>query len=168
MDVLEELELILKLHSGSYPKMQPVDAVKLIFQNEFGGGHLITDEAQCLQRLQQEYESVEKDPDEIPWIGIGNGLIRVHLASLEREDIPRLCRAFIDSAAACRGNLQRFREKLEVLRRLAYGHCFSFSGEALDAFLAEYEAAGYPQVSHSQLYRQLYHPAYRVILGPGR
>ena len=36
-----ELEAILKIHVKRYPLMQPTDAVKLIYQNEFGGGHLI-------------------------------------------------------------------------------------------------------------------------------
>ena len=37
---MEELERILREHAERYPLMQPTDAVKLIYQNEFGGGHL--------------------------------------------------------------------------------------------------------------------------------
>ena len=55
-----ELEAILKIHVKRYPLMQPTDAVKLIYQNEFGGGHLIRDEEICLNYLRQEYTSVEK------------------------------------------------------------------------------------------------------------
>ena len=36
----ENLKNILKTHAGRYPETRPRDAVKLIYQNEFGGGHL--------------------------------------------------------------------------------------------------------------------------------
>ena len=38
---MEELRAILIAHAKRYPLIQPTDAVKLIYQNEFGGGHLI-------------------------------------------------------------------------------------------------------------------------------
>ena len=50
----EELEQILREHAKRYPLMQPTDAVKLIYQNEFGGGHLIRDEQACLNYLRRE------------------------------------------------------------------------------------------------------------------
>ena len=51
---MEELRAILLAHAKRYPLMQPRDAVKLIYQNEFGGGHLIRDEQTCLNYLRQE------------------------------------------------------------------------------------------------------------------
>ena len=60
---MEELKKILREHAKRYPRMQPTDAVKLIYQNEFGGGHLIRDEKACQDYLRREYASVEKDPD---------------------------------------------------------------------------------------------------------
>lgn len=45
---MNELEGVLKEHAKRYPLMQPRDAVKLIYQNEFGGGDLIRDEEACL------------------------------------------------------------------------------------------------------------------------
>ena len=48
---MEELKVILITHAKRYPLMQPQDAVKLIYQNEFGGGHLIRDEEACLNYL---------------------------------------------------------------------------------------------------------------------
>ena len=81
--MMEELERILRQHAKRYPLMQPTDAVKLIYQNEFGGGHLIRDEQACLNYLRREYDSVEKDPDMPLCEEIGNGISRVNLAALE-------------------------------------------------------------------------------------
>ena len=160
---MEELRAILIAHAKRYPLMQPRDAVKLIYQNEFGGGHLIRDEQACLNYLRREYTSVAKDPTVPLYEDIGNGIIRVNLAAVKPEDLEQLGRAFIDSAAKHKGTMDRFLNKLEVLRKLANEGVFTFDTNALNAYLSEYEAAGYPAVSHSPEYRQAYKPAYRII-----
>ena len=160
---MEELRAILITHAKRYPLMQPTDAVKLIYQNEFGGGHLIRDEQACLNYLRREYTSVAKDPTVPLYEDIGNGIIRVNLAAVKPEDLEQLGRAFIDSAAKHKGTMDRFLNKLEVLRKLANEGVFNFDTNALNAYLSEYEAAGYPAVSHSPEYRQAYKPAYRII-----
>ena len=162
--MMEELERILREHAKRYPLIQPTDAVKLIYQNEFGGGHLIRDEQACLNYLRREYADLEKDPTAPLCEDIGNGIIRVNLAAVKPEDLEQLGRAFIDSAAKHKGTMDRFLNKLEVLRKLTAEGVFPFDTNALNAYLSEYEAAGYPAVSHSPEYRQAYKPSYRVIL----
>ena len=161
---MEELERILREHAKRYPLMQPQDAVKLIYQNEFGGGHLIQDEEACLNYLRREYATLEKDPTAPLYEDIGNGIIRVNLAALREEDLEQLGKAFIDSAAKHKGTLDSFLNKLEVLQTLTTEGVFAFDLDALNAYLSEYKAAGYLAVSHSPEYRQAYKPAYRIIL----
>ena len=161
---MEELRAILLAHAKRYPLMQPRDAVKLIYQNEFGGGHLIRDEETCLDYLRREYATLEKDPTAPLYEDIGNGIIRVNLAALREEDLEQLGKAFIDSAAKHKGALDSFLNKLEVLQTLTSEGVFAFDLDALNAYLSEYKAAGYLAVSHSPEYRQAYKPAYRIIL----
>ena len=161
---MEELRAILIVHAKRYPLMQPTDAVKLIYQNEFGGRHLIRDEQACLNYLRREYADLEKDPTAPLYENIGNGIVRVNLAAVKHEDLEQLGKAFIDSAAKHKGTLDSFLNKLEVLRKLANEGVFNFDTNALSSYLTEYKAAGYPAVSHSPEYRQAYNPAYRVIL----
>ena len=160
---MEELRAILIAHARRYPLMQPRDAVKLIYQNEFGGGHLIRDEEACLNYLRREYATLEKDPTAPLYEDIGNGIIRVNLAALREEDLEQLGKAFIDSAAKHKGTLDSFLNKLEVLQILTSEGVFAFDLDALNAYLSEYKAAGYLAVSHSPEYRQAYKPAYRII-----
>ena len=68
---MEELKAILIAHAKRYPLMQPQDAVKLIYQNEFGGGHLIRAEEACLNYLRREYADLEKDPSAQLYIDAG-------------------------------------------------------------------------------------------------
>ena len=161
---MEELRAILITHAKRYPLMQPRDAVKLIYQNEFGGGHLIRDEQACLNYLRREYADLEKDPTAPLYEDIGNGIVRVHLAVVKPENLEQLGRDFIRSAAKHKGTLDSFLNKLEVLRILTAEGVFAFDLDALNTYLSEYKAAGYPAVSHSEPYRQAYKPAYRVIL----
>ena len=161
---MEELRAILVTHAKRYPLMQPRDAVKLIYQNEFGGGHLIRDEEACLNYLRREYADLEKDPTAPMYEDIGNGIVRVNLAAVKPEDLEQLGQDFIASAAKHKGTLDSFLNKLEVLQTLTTEGVFAFDLDALNAYLSEYKAAGYLAVSHSEQYRQAYKPSYRVIL----
>ena len=160
---MEELERILREHAKRYPLMQPCDAGKLIYQNEFCGGHLIRDEQACLNYLRREYADLEKDPTVPLYEDIGNGIVRVNLAAVKPEDLEQLGRVFIDSAAKHKGMLESFLNKLKVLETLTAEGVFPFDTNALSAYLSEYKAAGYPAVSHSPKYREVYKPAYRII-----
>ena len=143
--------------------MEPTDAVKLIYQNEFGGGHLIRDEDACLNYLRREYESIEKNAAVPLYEKIGNGIVRINLGALREEILEELGRAFIRSAAEHQGSMARFLNKLDVLKTLTAEGIFFFGEEDLADYLAKYEEMGYPAVSHSQSYRDAYRPSYRIV-----
>ncbi len=159
-------EEILRCHARRYPLMEPTDAVKLLYQSEFGGGHLITDPMQSLLRLQAEFRSVQKQAGAALTEDIGGGLVRVQLAALDEQTLPleRLNELFVRSAAEVHGTLSSFWDKITLLSILTQEDCFAFDTTLLKTYLAAYEAAGCPPVSHSPAYRRAYTPAYRVLL----
>ena len=157
------LETILRDHACRYPRMEPRDAVKLIYQNEFGGGHLIRDEKVCLDYLRREYAETEKNARIPPWEDIGNGILRVNLAALPESALVELGRVFIRSAAEHKGTPDTFLAKLEILREVTREGIFAFDGEELECYLDAYTRMGFPPVSHSAAYREAYKPAYRVV-----
>lgn len=155
---------ILKAHAARYPLMQLTDAVKLLYQNEFGGGHMIADETACRAYLHREYAAVQHD-DACPlYTDIGNGIVRVNLAALQPQHVDALCGAFIASANSHKGDKARFLAKLDLLRRLTAEGLFSFTERELEDYLAAYAAKDYPPVSHSETFRAAYAPAYRIVL----
>ncbi len=160
---MDKINLILMAHAVRYPKMQPTDAVKLLFQSEFGGGHLVADEERFRAYLFAEYERTPKDANSPLTEEIGDGMLRVYLAPLDASELDRLASAFLKGAAEKQGSVARFEEKLAILRELTEKGTFSFSLEELNTYLAAYRDAGYPAVSHSNAYRQAYHPAYRIV-----
>lgn len=160
-----ELKDVLLRHVFCYPAMEPTDAVKLVYQSEFGGGHLIADPERARRYLQEEYRATPQSGTAALCEPIGSGAVRVHLAALDTGGLAldTLFTAFLASAAQVRGNTERFRQKLAVLSALAAEGALPFSGTALASYLASYEEAGFPPVSHSAAYRAAYHPAYRVV-----
>lgn len=162
---METLEQILYNHAQQYPLMQPQDAVKLIYQNVFGGGHLIRDPDACQCALRREYENTPQEPS-VPLLElIGNGMARVMLNALDRSGYSpeQLGYDFIRSSREHTGSMNGFLLKLDILRKVTAVGAFGFDSDELEVYLTEYKTAGYPMVSHSPQYREAYRPAYRVV-----
>lgn len=177
--VAEELRNCLKEQLARYPQLQITDLVKLVYQNEFGGGHLIADKEKSLQRIREEYAglsapgAVSLEVQQERMESIGNGIYRLSLDCLSDGLHPEtLNEMFVQSAAEISGSVEVFEEKLEVLRMLCEQTgqteqkplCAEQTElEILEEYLEQYRRGGYPPVSHSDVYRKHYRPAYRVI-----
>ena len=162
---MESLRPILLAHGAEHPQMEPRDGAKLVYQSVFGGGHLIRDRAESLARLRAEYEATPQVDGPL-YETIGGGLVRVHLAALDAHGVsPETLNGwFADSAQRVRGTRGQLLQALEELRAVTAEGSFSFGSEELEEYLADYAAQGWPPVSHSETYRRLYRPAYRVVL----
>ena len=160
------LQAILAAHAQQYPAMGPRDAVKLLYENEFGGGHLIVNPERSLEGLRTEYAATLHDPAAPLWENIGNGMVRIHLGALDCSEYPleALNRDFVRSAELRRGSMNVFFRKLNLLRELTREGKFGFTSEELEGYLEPYIASGCPTMSHSAVYREAYHPAYRVVM----
>ena len=163
---IADTEEILRIHAQKYPKMQPTDAVKLLYQNEFGGGHLVSNPQKSLEFILAEYGRTPQRKDLPLAEKIGNGILRVSLSALDGYGLScqTLNDIFVKSSALVAGNISSFKEKLEILKALTEEGVFAFSAQELSEYLCAYERAGFPAVSHSELYRQAYSPAYRIVL----
>lgn len=162
---MNELAAALREHASRYPLMLPLDAVKVVYQNEFGGGHLITDTGESLVRLETEYALAGWDAATPLLESIGNDMARLHLAAAKAQGIPAgvIHKLFVRSAARPQGTQEAFEAKLATLASAAAADVFCFTIGDLERYLDEYAKAGYPVVSHSAAYRAAYRPAYRVV-----
>jgi len=139
---------ILEKHLKKYNKMTSRDAVKLLFQSNFGCGHLIDDEASALKRLNEEYYGYVQGEH---FEDIGGGYVRAYINTFNNDELPLLGILFLLSASDT-GNTKEFIRSLnEVKLRFK------------DGYVDEYLRKGIRPVSHSAQYREAYHPAYRVI-----
>ncbi len=95
----------------------------------------------------------------------GGMFVRVHLEPLALYRIPlsRLAELFVRSSEVRTGSTDGMLKKLSLLKEICRQGKTPFDEETLSAFLKKYVAAGCPAIHHSETYRRLYHPAYRVI-----
>ena len=161
---MEIFASILMDHAARYPVMAPRDAVKLCYQAEFGGGHLITDAEASLARLGAESSALGSTGGPL-FEPIGNGMARLHLGAIGTvPELRTVNAAFVYSAAAHKGTQPGLIARLRTLESVCAAGRMPFDAEALGAYLAQYRANRYPMVSHSDAYREAYNPAYRVVL----
>ena len=159
------LEDILLQHFDAYPQMEAQDAVKLIYQQEFGPEHMIRDAAKALEKLRQEMDGLTPGPNEPLYEAIGNGLCRLNLRPCLARGIPAedIARLFLETAQTTAGDKKRFRQGIRVLQKLAEADETPFDPVDLDLFLARYPDSC-PALHHSEAYRAAYAPAYRIVL----
>lgn len=160
---MTEFEAILRRHAASYPNMEPRDAVKLCYQAEYGGEHLLSTETDSLSRLQEEWDTAPASgPLTEP---AGETVLRLHLGPARETGLPAelVNRLFVLSASMRQGSQVGLEERLTCLRACA--DSFSFSEGELEKFLSTYRNAGYPALHHSDRYRAAYRPAYRLVAG---
>ncbi|MBR2041728.1 MAG: hypothetical protein IJ945_05100 [Oscillospiraceae bacterium] len=157
---MTKFEDILILHFEKYPLMTPQDAVKLCYQSAFGCGHLIKNEEFALSMLKKELDETESSFDAQLFEPIGSGYLRLNLHRAKNEGLPaeKICEIFIKSADE--GEKTDLEPKLKLLQKLAKEGKTPFSAEELSFFLSGYNGE---MLSHSEIYRKEYKPAYRVI-----
>lgn len=170
----QELTLLLDEHLRQYPQAQPQDFYKLLYQREFGCGHLAPAPKSAERFLREELarteppefreETVKDAPEEcIPGVvePIGNGLCRVHLDGVwNGEAVRLLTRVFCATAKTHTGDAARFHTALDILCRWAADTPEAAAmRETIGALLAD----GCPAVHHSAAYRRAYAPSYRVV-----
>lgn len=156
--------MVMKAHLAKYPKMQPEDCAKLIYQSEFAGEHMISSRERSLEWIKQELAETAPYPGEV-YEDIGSGIARLHLGAAKHRGMTpeEINERFVSSAKSACGSREGQMEKLALLEELCREGCTSFSMDDLQIFLEGYMAEGCPSLHHSQIYRNEYDPHYRVV-----
>ncbi len=161
---MDELDKIFREHAALYPGMTPQDCMKLLYQNEFGPEHAVSDPAVSLEMLRKETEITRADAESALYIPIGNGFCRLQLQKAKLLYSPEEINDwFISSANGRKGSMASFMKKLKYFTKNWKEYGFRFSEEELNEYLAKYRSEAYPPVHHSRVYRDLYDPHYRVM-----
>lgn len=162
---MNDIRQMLRRFGKTHPAAEPLDYIKLLYQNEFGCGHLCPDEADILATLEQEWH--ESAAVSVPlYENIGNGLCRLNLKALQKDELPLAARLFGLSAQTPRGQELSFREKLSLLTEMASAGELPLDGGKTATAMQDYLAGGIRPVHHSEVYRERYVPHYRVVETP--
>lgn len=151
-----EFKEIIKQHQFKYPLMQPIDYVKLAYQNEFGPKHLGLKFETAYAWIQKEWENAVIPDFASAAEDIGNNLCRCYLWKDADEDEKELfTKLFLLTGEVHKGSIPGLLHHLETLRE--------FNIPGMENWLDEYTTMDYPAVSHSDTYREAYSPHYRLI-----
>lgn len=155
---------ILLHHARKYPAMKAQDSVKLCYQSEFGGGHMLPSREDCEESIRNERASAPLLPDCPLLEPIGGGLYRLHLNASEAKELrtETIAGAFLAVSDKPQGSRKGFLNKVAVLRKLCAAGEMPFTLNEFEAFWSVYQKARYPLCHHSVEYREAYHPAYRL------
>lgn len=160
---MDELKCILAEMPQKYPRAALCDYIKLIYQNEFGCGHLIFKEDTFRQQLAEE--AAQAHPARYAAEPIGNGYARLYLQNARALGLScgTIAAMALHSAKAGRGTQARFRAKLSLLPQLCAAGTLPFPVSDCHRQLQAYQNQGCPPLHHSEDYRRAYAPAYRVV-----
>lgn len=147
---------ILTGQAERYPLMMPSDHGKLAFQSEFGPEHMIADMEQARAFLLEEWRALPHDASPRCPEPIGGGLCRFPLSACRTAaEAGLLAELFFLTAKAHRGTKEGLSEKLSQLERLDVA--------GIKEWTAQWAQSGCPPVHHSDVYRDAYHPHYRLL-----
>ena len=166
-----EIDLsILREQIENHPNQTLQDVYKSCYQDEYGPGHLISNESSAINSLFQEINSIEKDYSPTTLIektGIYGNYLRVDLTLVRDGIVPFfvLFRALKISATIGGQKSDKNWDKIwnEIAQAIIDSDIrFENFEEDLDR-LEKISKSDDKVVHHSEMYEDTYHPHYRII-----
>lgn len=155
---MTEIQEILLAHLKAYPQMEFDDVYKLLYQHVYGANHAVAEKEAIFSVLKKEAESMG-EPSENGFVEIGNGFVRAPIRKDEAYLRALAEKFYLTAKEKTDGDFSA----VFVPLRSWILETFSFDEKELDLCFEELQAHSFPPVSHSETYKKLYRPHYRVI-----
>lgn len=163
---------LVQSHLARYPRMQLVDAFKLVHHATLGSEHAIGDTTAVQHWMAREWGTMGQGPQEPVVDTLGSGAnaryARVHLRPWRDaggQPAP-VVQAFIETARAAPGDTAQLNCAVQALVSMADGDDLPWPADSLGRAVEDWRQRHFPAVSHSPAYREAYAPAYRVMALP--
>jgi hypothetical protein len=165
--VAATLREIMLNHAGRYPAMQVQDVYKLLHQAALGSEHAVCDEQAARDWLERELTEMNGGPDDPLFdpISPDGQILRIHLRPYTRagKNPETLLRAFVQTANEWHGSLETLKGYGAAAAGWPGAETGSIRPDELKTFFDKMEAQDFPAMHHSEVYKRLYGPAYRVV-----
>lgn len=167
-----ELELkilyqILASHLTRYPAMQVQDIYKLLHQAALGSEHAVLDPGTARRYLERELVEMGEGTCEplLDTISPNGHLARINLRPYVQagKETQALLKAFVRTANEWRGSVENLRAYGKAAAQRSELECWPIRRVEIETFFAKMEEKSFPAVHHSDIYADLYRPAYRVV-----
>ncbi len=158
---MEQSEKLLIKQFNKYPKMQIQDIFKFIYQSSFGCEHMVASLEKATDYIKEEYSNgvTQNEIEELD-----GDYCRVPLSYIDKGlKIETFGKLFYLSAKKEETGQDNLLKKIEVIKKLIKENKLPFNIEDFNKAVENWKTQGYPAVHHSEVFRQNYKPAYRLI-----
>jgi hypothetical protein len=164
----DSLLKLFELHLSWYPLMEPCDIYKLIYQGVMGSEHIISSPEKFKSDILLELDDLSAAPAErlLEPVCTDMTLLRLNLRSWKARhiELDQLNMALLETGEKYTSNqalLQSYWERFVQLCEI--GRIRQFSTKKVNGFGSWLEEMAFPVIHHSDIYRQAYQPAYRLL-----
>ena len=167
MEERSSFQSILLTQAQRHPGWQAEDVYKLAYQAALGSEHMVRQRQPTQERLLAELAGLDgesADPLMEPLRADGS-LVRVNLRPFGHYALPadQLVEAFMRTATEPVGGVTLLRSLLAEAAVAAWRGSIGITPEEMETCVKRMSASGFPAIHHSDIYTQLYRPAYRVV-----
>ena len=170
MNNMDETKKLIYGQISKYPKLQPQDIVKAMYQSEFGCSHFIDDEEKGMNFLLKEIAlndgfSGDENFKENLVEEIGENFCRINIRKIKKYGLSpeTLFKLFKITSEIKTGDKDNFLSKLSLFENMCLSGDIDFNFDEVRNFISNYKKSGCPAVHHSENFREIYKPAYRVV-----
>jgi hypothetical protein len=166
--VRSELLAFARAELALHPSAEIGDLYKLLYQGNFGVGHIIRSREAALSYLEEELRGLEPASAE-PLLRPCNqdaSMLRVNLRPFLRDSLSTnlLVDAMLLTVRVLRPDSAVFLRSWREIGALIERGSLPFGSDRFRVFTDSLRREGYPAVHHSAAYTAAYRPAYRVVL----
>lgn len=153
----------LRAHCARYPELALQDIFKALYQSAFGCEHLIADPSAAADYIRAEAARSGDRISELVEL-LGGDYCRVHLGILQDGlSAETFARLFALSARHEECGREKLEAMLTALQTMADAGELPFSAQETAEAVERWRKDGFPPLHHSEIFRQNYAPAYRVL-----
>lgn len=159
---------LIQEHLARRPGMESRDVYKLLYQGVRGPEHLITSPTAFTEQLTAEWESLDLAGGDPLWEAVRSdgSLMRLNLRPYKAKggQLDRLVTACLETGHRLWGTRTELQQAWHNFTTACKDPAWSgLAPQEVESFTSWLEANGFPAVHHSERYRSLYHPAYRLV-----
>ena len=153
----------LRAHCARYPELALQDVFKALYQSAFGCEHLIADPSAAADYIRAEAARSGDRISELVEL-LGGDYCRVHLGILQDGlSAETFARLFALSARHEECGREKLEAMLTALQTMADAGELPFSAQETAEAVERWRKDGFLPLHHSEIFRQNYAPAYRVL-----
>lgn len=159
----EKARNMLIKHYQKYPELKIQDLFKYIFQSSFGCEHLVSSQAAASEYILLEREAFPSE-NEATVDTLDGEYSRIPLSILDTGlSAETLAALFLLSSKKEENGRALLEEKLAAMEELILEGTLPFCTNEFARAKNEWKASGFGALHHSEVFRKLYKPSYRVI-----